>query len=129
MVYDSIILGGGIAGITAAIYLIQANKNVLLIEKGPLGGTLNKISKIENYPGFKSITGPDLAYNLYEQVKLNEIEVLSDTVIGVQNEGDTTTVKLKDKDLKCRFLILAMGREARKLKLENEDKLLGRGIS
>lgn len=129
MVYDSIIIGGGIAGITAAIYLKQANKNVLLIEKGPLGGTLNKISKIENYPGFKSITGPDLAYNLYEQVKLNEIEVLSDTVIGVQNEGDTTTVKLKDKDLKCRFLILAMGREARKLKLENEDKLLGRGIS
>ena len=129
MVYDSIIIGGGIAGITAAIYLKQANKNVLLIEKGPLGGTLNKISKIENYPGFKSITGPDLAYNLYEQVKLNEIEVLSDTVIGVQNEGDTTTVKLKDKALKCRFLILAMGREARKLKLENEDKLLGRGIS
>ena len=69
MVYDSIIIGGGIAGITAAIYLKQANKNVLLIEKGPLGGTLNKISKIENYPGFKSITGPDLAYNLYEQVK------------------------------------------------------------
>jgi len=129
MIYDCIIIGGGIAGITAAIYLKQANKNVLLIEKGPLGGTLNKISKIENYPGFKTVTGPDLAYNLYEQVKSNEIDILSDTVISVKNEGNINIVKLKDKDLRCRFLILAMGREARKLKLENEDRLLGRGIS
>ena len=129
MIYDCIIIGGGIAGITASIYLKQANKNVLLIERGPLGGTLNKISKIENYPGFKTITGPDLAYNLYEQVKSNEIDILSDTVINVKNEGDINIVKLKEKELKCRFLILAMGREPRKLKLENEDRLLGRGIS
>lgn len=127
--YDSIIIGGGIAGITAAIYLKHANKKVLLIEKSAMGGTLNKISKIENYPGFKMITGPDLAYNLYEQVKENEIEILLDTVIGIENKDDVNVIKLKGKELISKYLILATGREARKLNLENEDRLLGRGIS
>ena len=61
--YDCIIIGSGIAGITASIYLKNANKKILLIEKSALGGLLNKISKIENYPGFKSIAGPDLAFH------------------------------------------------------------------
>lgn len=127
--YDCIIIGGGIAGITAGIYLKNANKNVLLIEKGAMGGILNKISKIENYPGFKSIMGPDLAYNLYEQAKYNEIEILEDTVIGIENKEDENIVKLKDKELSCKYLILATGKEARRLNLENEEELLGRGIS
>lgn len=127
--YDCIIIGGGIAGITAGIYLKNANKNVLLIEKGAMGGILNKISKIENYPGFKSIMGPDLAYNLYEQAKYNEIEILEETVIGIENKEDENIVKLKDKELSCKYLILATGKEARRLNLENEEELLGRGIS
>jgi len=127
--YDCIIIGAGIAGITASVYLKNANKKVLLIEKSAPGGILNKISKIENYPGFKTINGPDLAYNLYEQVKFNEIEVLQDTVIGIENTENENIVKFKDKELSCKYLILATGREARKLNLENEDKLLGRGIS
>ncbi|MBQ8472523.1 MAG: FAD-dependent oxidoreductase [Bacilli bacterium] len=127
--YDCIIIGGGISGITAAVYLKHANKKVLLIEKSALGGILNKISKIENYPGYKSVTGPDLAYNLYEQVKYNEIEVLESTVISIENQGNTNLVKLKDKELTCKYLILATGKEARKLNLENEDRLVGRGIS
>lgn len=127
--YDCIIIGGGISGITAAVYLKHANKKVLLIEKSALGGILNKISKIENYPGYKSVTGPALAYNLYEQVKYNEIEVLESTVISIENQGNTNLVKLKDKELTCKYLILATGKEARKLNLENEDRLVGRGIS
>ena len=127
--YDCIIIGGGISGITAAVYLKHANKKVLLIEKSALGGILNKISKIENYPGYKSVTGPDLAYNLYEQVKYNEIEVLESTVISIENQGNTNLVKLKDKELTCKYLIVATGKEARKLNLENEDRLVGRGIS
>lgn len=127
--YDCIIIGAGIAGITASIYLKNANKKVLLVEKSAIGGILNKISKIENYPGFKTVNGPDLAYNLYEQVKYNEIEVLQDTVIGIENKEDKNIVKFKDKELVCKYLILATGKEARKLNLENEDKLLGRGVS
>lgn len=127
--YDCIIIGGGIAGITAAIYLKNSNKKVLLIEKSALGGILNKISKIENYPGFDTITGPDFAYNLYKQVKYNEIEVLNDMVVDIETKEDGNLVKLKDKEFKCKYLILATGKEARKLNLENEDRLLGKGIS
>lgn len=127
--YDCIIIGGGIAGITAAVYLKNSNKKVLLIEKNALGGILNKISKIENYPGFDTISGPDLAYNLYKQVKYNDIEFLNDTVIDIENKGDVNLVKLKDKEFTCNYLILATGKEARKLNLENEERLLGSGVS
>ncbi len=126
--YDCIIVGGGIAGITAAIYLKNANKKVLLIEKGTMGGILNKISRIKNYPGFTEIMGPDLASNLYSQVKDNEIEYILDTVIDIDH-GKTNKVKLKDKELECKYLILATGKEARKLGLPNEDELLGKGVS
>lgn len=127
--YDCIIVGGGIAGITAGIYLKNANKEVLLIEKNAMGGILNKISTIENYPGFKSISGPDFAYELYSQAKANDIEILLDTVLAVENQSDINVVKLKDKELTCKYLILATGKEARKLNLENEDRLIGKGIS
>ena len=127
--YDCLIIGGGIAGLTAAIYLKNANKKVLVIEKAVVGGILNKISEIENYPGFKIIKGPDLAYKLYEQAKYNEIEILNDTVIDIDQQDDRCIVKLKDKKLTSKYLILATGKEARKLNLENEDKLLGKGIS
>ena len=127
--YDCIIIGGGIAGITASIYLKNANKKILLIEKSALGGLLNKISKIENYPGFKSIAGPDLAFSLYEQVKSNDIPFLNDTVISIKPKKKYHVVSLKDKTISARFLILATGREARKLNLPGEDKLIGKGIS
>lgn len=127
--YDCIIVGGGIAGITAAIYLKNANKDVLLIEKGTMGGILNKISNIKNYPGFTEISGPDLAFNLYEQAKANEIEILLDTVIDIKEEQDGCKVILKDKEFKTKYLILATGKEARKLGLPNEDELIGHGVS
>lgn len=128
-IYDCIIIGGGIAGITASIYLKNANKDILLIEKSTYGGILNKISKIENYPSYKTIAGPELAYNLYEQVKYNEIETLEDTVISLDIENDLNKVNLKNKSLYAKYLIIATGKEARKLNLENEDNLLGHGVS
>ncbi len=127
--YDCIIIGGGIAGITAAIYLKNASKKVLLIEKGAMGGILNKISKIENYPGFTTITGPDLASNLYEQAKSNQIDILLDTVINISQSENENIVSLKSGDLKCKYLILATGKEARKLGLPNEEELIGHGVS
>ena len=127
--YDCIIIGGGIAGITAAIYLKQANKNILLIEKSAMGGILNKISNIKNYPGSLGITGPDLATNLYNQVKSMDIEIILDTVINIKHLKNNNKVILKDKELTCKYLILATGKEPRKLNLEHENELIGRGIS
>lgn len=127
--YDCIIIGGGISGITAAIYLKQANKEVLLIEKSTLGGVLNKISTIKNYPGNPGISGPDLAYNLYKQVIDLKVEVLADTVINIKHLKTCNKVILKDKELTCKYLILATGKEPRKLNLEHEDELIGHGVS
>lgn len=127
--YDCIIIGGGIAGITASIYLKNANKNILLIEKSSMGGTLNKISEIHNYPGFSSISGPDLASNLYSQIKSLEVPILNDTVIKIEHQETKNIVYLKDKKLECKYLILATGKEARKLGLPLEDDLIGKGVS
>jgi thioredoxin reductase (NADPH) len=74
--FDCVVIGCGIAGMTAAIYLKRANVNVIIIDESAPGGKLNNISNIENYPGFKKITGPDLAFNIYEQVKNLDIEIL-----------------------------------------------------
>ncbi len=127
--YDCIIIGGGISGITSAIYLKQANKEVLLIEKSTLGGVLNKISTIKNYPGYSEISGPDFAYNLYKQVIDLKIDVLADTVINIKHLKTCNKVILKDMELTCKYLILATGKEPRKLNLEHEDELIGHGIS
>lgn len=128
MEYDVIIIGGGIAGITAALYLKQANKKVLLIEKSMYGGSLNKISTIKNFPGFSNIMGPELAMNLYKQLKDLDIEIKNATVLDIIN-GDKKIVKLEEQDLLAKYVIIATGKEPRKLNLENENKLVGKGLS
>lgn len=128
-IYDVIIVGAGISGVSAAIYLKNANKKVLLIEKETVGGILNKVSFIKNYPGIVNITGPDLAFDLYKQIKENDIELLNKKVIDIKHEKGINIVKLTDEELECKYLILATGKEARKLNLDREDDLLGRGIS
>ena len=72
--YDVTIIGAGPAGITAAIYLQRSNLNCCIIEKSAPGGLVNKTSIVENYPGFTKITGPDLAYKLYEQLNNSKIK-------------------------------------------------------
>ena len=66
--YDAIIIGSGPAGLTAAIYLLRADKKVLILEKENIGGQITASSKVENYPGFSSISGSDLMNQMYEQV-------------------------------------------------------------
>ena len=68
LIFDCVIIGAGVSGITASIYLKRANKNILLIESGMFGGQINKTSIIENYPGFDKIDGPTLASNMFKQI-------------------------------------------------------------
>ena len=115
--FDCVIIGAGIAGLTAAIYLKRANVNVLVIEKDAPGGLLNKINKIENFPGHISITGPDLAYKLYEQVNSLGIEIRYGNVFDIKNN----IIKTDIEEIKAKTIILAVGRKARKL--ENTTNL------
>ena len=127
-IYDSLVIGAGPAGITAAIYLKRANLNVAIIEKETPGGQINKTSSIENYPGIKQITGPELAYQLYEQLNEYKIPYIYGEVLEIQ-EDNIKIVKLKDKELKAKKIIIAVGKTARKLPAKNEESLEGKGIS
>lgn len=119
-----VIIGSGIAGMTCAIYLKRGGINPLIIENKVPGGTLNIIPNVENYPGYTNISGPDLAMNIYNQVNNLGIEILSKNIKNIDLEN-----KVIDNEIEFEYLVIATGRRHRLLNLENEDKLLGRGIS
>jgi len=129
MKYDVIIVGMGIAGITAAIYAKRSGLNCLLLEKEVPGGILNKISKIENYPGYKMISGPDLAFNLFEQVNYLKILFRIEEVINIEKRNNEFIIFTNKNEYKSDYVILATGRETIRLGLNSEEKLIGKGIS
>ena len=116
--FDCVIVGAGIAGMTAAIYLKRSNLNVLILDNDAPGGLLNKISSIENYPGFTRISGPDLAYKIYEQVNNLGIEVRYGKVIDIKDHQVITDLET----ITTKKIILAIGRKARKLENTNNLK-------
>lgn len=124
--YDCIIIGAGPAGMTSAIYLLRANKKVLLLESSSYGGQIINASNIENYPGYESISGFELATNMYNQVKKLGGEIKYETVIRV-NE-DKTVVTNKDT-YQATSVIIATGVQNRKLNLPNEKEFIGKGVS
>ena len=115
--FDCVIIGSGIAGMTAAIYLKRANLNVLILDNDAPGGLLNKVKKIENYPGFISITGPELAYKVYEQVQNLDIEIKYGKVLSI----DDHIIKTDIEQISANKIIIATGRKAKKL--ENTDNI------
>lgn len=129
MIYDLIIVGMGPAGITASIYAKRAGLNILCLDKGMIGGYLNFIDRIDNYPGYYNVTGPELAFNLYTQIKNLKINYKNEEVIDVVDESEEKVVKTSKNEYKCKYLIIATGRISKKLGLENEDVLLGKGLS
>jgi thioredoxin reductase (NADPH) len=126
--YDAIIIGAGISGMTAAIYLKRFGFNTLILEKEYPGGQLTKISEIENYPGYLSISGIDLAEKIYNQVKQLEIPIKFEKVEDVIN-SDQKIIKATSNEYKAKYLVLATGRTPKKLNLPNEEELIGKGIS
>lgn len=125
--YNTIILGAGISGMSCAVYLKRAGISVLMIENNIPGGQLNKASTIENYPGYVSVNGPDLASNLMEQVNGYDIPFVYDEVIEVDFEH--RVVRLRDQEYSYQYLVFATGRREKTLGLENEQEWIGRGIS
>lgn len=126
--YDVIVVGAGIAGITAAIYLKRYGYDVLVIERNYPGGQLNKIGTIENYPGLKEVKGPDFAFSIYEQAKALKIPFLFTNVEKISIESPKKIETTNDSFF-TDFIILATGRNPRKLGLEMEEELIGKGIS
>ena len=127
--YDVIIIGMGIGGITAGIYGKRAGLNVLMFEKSSPGGMLQKIDKIQNYPGFSEISGPDLALNLFNQVKKVGVPFKFEEVIDVEITEEYKKVITKNGTYEAKNIIVATGRTPKYLGLDNEKDYLGRGLS
>ena len=127
--FDSVIIGAGVAGMTSAIYLKRYNVNVLLLEKNIPGGQIVQTPKIENYPGVGSIDGASLALNMYQQVTNLGIECRYSEVIKIENHGNSKTIYTENEEIRTKTNIIATGRIPKKLGLENESELTGRGIS
>ena len=124
--YDIIIVGAGPAGLTAALYAARANKKIVVFEANVPGGQIVNAHMVTNYPGVKSMSGSDFANNLYKQVTDLGVEVRFETVLTIDEDKNVTT----DKDsYKAKAIILAPGVDNRKLRIENEDKMIGKGVS
>lgn len=129
MNYNTVIIGSGVAGMTAAIYLARANISVCILEKEIPGGQVTRTSMIDNYPGFIDIEGPELATNMYQQVMNLGVPYYYTEGLEIINDSDKKIVKTKDREITCENIIIATGRSPRKLGIPNEEKLTGRGIS
>lgn len=127
--YDLIVIGMGIGGITAGIYGKRGNLNVLLLDKGTPGGMLNNIEMISNYPGLMNVKGSDFSEKLFEQVKDLEIPYKFEEVIEIKVDGDDKKVITRKGEYITKNIIIATGTKPKFLGLDNEKDLLGRGIS
>ena len=128
-IYDVIVIGGGPAGLTAALYSLRADKTVLILEKGGFGGQITHSPKIENYPGFEQISGNELADKMVEQVLAQGAEVELTRATGVDKADGGFTVHTEDGDFCGRTVVIATGAKHRQLGVEGENELVGEGVS
>ena len=126
---DIIVIGGGVAGMTSALYALRQNKSVTLIEKNGIGGQVAEAPKVENFPTIKSISGAELADRLFEQITNLGVNFEFGDVLSVEKSGEFFKVKTEFNVFEAKSVIIATGVEHRKLNLEGEEKLIGHGIS
>ncbi|MBR7132028.1 MAG: FAD-dependent oxidoreductase [Clostridia bacterium] len=126
--YDIAVIGGGPAGLTAALYARRANKSVLVIEKETFGGQITHSPKVENIPGFIELSGNEFAEKLVEQVMEQGAEIECAEVLKV-TDGEIKTVTTDSGDFTAKAVIIATGAKHRLLGLEGEEALIGEGIS
>ena len=107
--YDTIIIGAGPAGMTAALYAARANLKVATLEQGAPGGQMNNTSEIENYPGFENISGPELSMKMFEPLEKLGVENLYGIVSGIEDKGDFKVVKTGDEEYQTKTVSLRRG--------------------
>lgn len=128
--YDIIVVGGGPAGMTAALYALRNGKRVLVLEKNGFGGQIAYSPKVENYPGSLQLSGSELAERMLDQSLAQGAEVELEKAVFVDDRGEHKTVRTEEGGAyDCRALILAPGVKHRLLGLPGEEELIGSGIS
>ncbi len=127
--FDFIIIGGGTAGLSAAVYACRANKSTLVLERESFGGQIVDSPLVENYPGIKNITGAQFASDLFEQAENAGASFKCEAVLSAVRYGDVIRVKTEADEYTARAVIIAAGCEHRRLGVEREEELIGAGVS
>ncbi|HFH8861340.1 TPA: thioredoxin-disulfide reductase [Streptococcus agalactiae] len=127
--YDTLIIGSGPGGMTAALYAARSNLKVGLIEQGAPGGQMNNTAEIENYPGYDHISGPELSMKMYEPLEKFEVEHIYGIVQRVENDGDVKRVITEDESYEAKTVILATGAKNSLLGVPGEEEYTSRGVS
>jgi len=128
-IFDTIIIGGGAAGLTTSIYAQRDRFDTLILEKSTIGGNAFLTEKIENYPGFQSISGPKLMEKMEEQAKTyGAIIKTGEEVVAIDKQDDMFSVKTKGTTFLGKSIVLSTGSTYRKLGIRNEEELIGSGI-
>lgn len=127
--YNILIIGGGPAGYTAAIYALRAGMTCAVIEKLAPGGQMATTSNIENYPGFDKVSGWELTEKMREQAMALGAAELYGEVTGADFSGDEKRLAVDGNEIAADTVIIATGAKPRKLGIDREDTLLGRGVS
>lgn len=127
--YDIGIVGGGTAGMTAAIYGQRAGKKTVIIEGGNFGGQITSSPNVENYPGIASVSGSEFSMNLLDQAMKLGTETVVEKVTGIREEDGIKVIETTGKEYPCRSIILATGVTHRHLGVPGEEKLTGDGVS
>ena len=128
--FDLVVIGAGVAGLTAAIHAARAGLNVAVVERMGVGGQIAAAEHIENFPGFPhGISGAELGPLLHEQAEAAGAEFVLDTVEGIALDGDWRIVNAASEPLKARAVIVAAGSALKSLGVPGEEAFRGRGVS
>ena len=126
--FDITIIGSGVAGMTAALYALRSEKKVLILERETYGGQIAKSTIVENYPSLKSVSGYELSDKIFEQINDLGVTFELEEVQKLEKQGDVFKVATDYHTYDSKSVIIANGVKPRMLNLENEEKLLGKGI-
>lgn len=127
--YDLIIIGMGPAGMSAAVYAKRSGMNVLMLEKSSPGGLLNKTNIVDNYLGYENITGPDLATKMFFHTQEQEVPYRIEEVEDIIIEENKKIVITTEEAYETKTIIICGGRHPKKAELDNEEELIGKGVS
>lgn len=127
--YDIIVIGAGVAGMTSALYSARSGKKVLVLESDTVGGQIALSPKVENFPTIKQISGEELASNLFDQILDLGVDFELEKVLSVEKADGLFTVVTDYETRQCKSVIIATGAKARHIGVEGEDDLIGHGVS
>lgn len=127
--YDTLIVGSGPAGMTAALYAARSNLKVAIIEQGAPGGQMNNTSEIENYPGYDHISGPELSMKMFEPLEKFAVEHIYGIVQSIEDMGQFKRVTTEDASFDAKTIIVATGAKYKLLGVKGEEEFTSRGVS